>query len=391
MLRDMWQITKKDLLDFSRDKLRLITFVIMPIFMMILTGFVFPSQGSLTNTPIGIAANDTGTAGSQLVKTISDLKTSDNTNDFSIKSYSDEDAIKTAIQNQEISGGMVIPQDFSTILASNKQASVTIIQDQSNPQISALTNQILAGVTEGFSKQIGAQKIGVLLQKVKSKDTATGYVAPITTKISGVVSGDSNYFEFVAPGIIAMVVMTAVLTGLAASVSHEREQGTLDGVLVAPISRLSIILGKALAQALRGLAQGAIVLLLAVFLFGVVIHGSLWLVILLLLLGVFSFVGLGILVSASAAEQETATQILFMFQFPMLFLSGSFFPIQQMPAFMQFIAHLLPLTYAIEALRKVVILGGDISSVGYEIFILVAFGAATLAISVPLFRRLVKR
>jgi ABC-2 type transport system permease protein len=89
---------------------------------------------------------------------------------------------------------------------------------------------------------------------------------------------------------------------------------------------LSIILGKALSQSIRGLAQGVIVLLLAIFLFGVKIHGSFILVALLLFLGIF-FVGLGILVSASAAEQETATQMLFMFQFPMLFLSGAFFPL----------------------------------------------------------------
>jgi len=185
--------------------------------------------------------------------------------------------------------------------------------------------------------------------------------------------------------------MTAVLTGLAASVSREKEQGTLDGILISPITHLSIVLGKALSQSVRGLAQGAVVMLLAIFLFGVTINGSILLVALILLLGIFSFVGLGILVSASATEQETATQLLFMFQFPMLFLSGAFFPIQQMPAVMQTISHLIPLTYGIEALRKVIILGGGISSVSNDLLILTGFGAVTLAIAVPTFKKMITR
>jgi ABC-2 type transport system permease protein len=80
-----------------------------------------------------------------------------------------------------------------------------------------------------------------------------------------------------------------------------------------------------------------------------------------------------------------------MFQFPMLFLSGAFFPLQQMPKIMQNIAHLLPLTYAIEALRKIMILGGGISEVRNELIVLVVFGAVTLIIALPLFNRLVKR
>ncbi len=188
-----------------------------------------------------------------------------------------------------------------------------------------------------------------------------------------------------------MVVLTAVLTGLAATVSREKEQGTLDGILIAPVSRLAIILGKALAQSVRGLIQGAMVMLLAIFLFGVTIQGSLFLVALLLFLGIFSFVGLGILVSAIATEQETATQLLFMFQFPMLFLSGAFFPLQQMPKIMQQIAHFLPLTYAVEALRKIMVLGAGFGAVESEIIYLLIFGAVALIVAVPLFKRIITR
>lgn len=394
-IRDTWTIAAKDLTEFRRDRLRLITFVIMPIFMMTLTGFIFPSQNSLKNISIGIADQDNTDMSKALIKLVANLDSS-GSEVFIIKTYSDTDAIKEGIRKQEISGGLTIPVGFLDSLKAGKQAEVTIVQDQSNPQISALTNQILTQTVQAFGKQAGMIKIQALLVKsfTASKTAPPSplvFLEPIKTKLVGLVEGTTNYFEFVAPGIMAMVVMTAVLTGLAGSVSRENEQGTLDGILVAPVKRVSIIMGKAVAQSIRGLIQGFIVLLLAVFLFGVVIHGNLFLVALMLALGIFSFVGLGILVSAAASEQETATQLLFMFQFPMLFLSGAFFPLQQMPSFMQNIAHLLPLTYAVEAERKIIILGGGIGDVRSEIVILTVFGIVTLLIALPLFNRLVKK
>ena len=398
MFADLWQIAKKDLLEFTRDRLRLVTFMIMPMFMMIMVGFIFPNQNTLKNVPIGMANQDGGQVSKTLVSTITNLKLSLDKPDlaFEVKTYGDLDSIKEAIKSQQISGGINIPADFDQKITSNQQAEVTIIQDQSNPQISQMVDQILLQIIMAFSSQVGAEKINQILTAVPptnpvSSISVQSIIAPITSKIEGIIPGNPNYFEFVAPGIMAMIVMTAVLTGLAASISREKEQGTLDGILISPINRLAIILGKALSQSIRGLVQGAIVLLLAFLLFGVTVHGNILLVALLLILGIFSFVGLGILVSAIATEQETATQLLFMFQFPMLFLSGVFFPIALMPNVMQKIAEAIPLTYAINAIRKVMVLGAGISAVRTELLVLLIFGAVTLAISVPVFKRVITK
>jgi ABC-2 type transport system permease protein len=388
---DLWHIARKDLTEFIRDRTRMITFVIMPIFMMIMVGFIFPSQTSIKDINIGVANQD-GVTGAKLVDILKDLKVTDGSTVFNIKAYSNEDDIKNAIRDQQINGGINIPSNFDSDIKTGKQTKVVIVQDQSNPQISAITTATLQKVIEGFGQGISSQKVGMLLAKGGGiPSLLTSIITPITSTITGLFPGTTNYFEFVAPGIMTMVVLTAVLTGLAASVSREKETGTLDGILIAPVSRLSIILGKATAQAIRGLVQGIIVLLLAVIFFGVTINGNVLLVLLLLLLGIFSFVGLGILVSASATEQETATQLLFMFQFPMLFLSGVFFPIQQMPMFMQYISKMIPLTYAIEAMRKVMILGGGFADVQNDVIILLAFGAVTLAIAVPVFKRMITK
>lgn len=419
-VKDLWQIAKKDLIEFTRDHLRLLTFFIMPVFMMIMTGFIFPSQNSLKSIPIGLANEDSQQVSQKLTDTITNLKTSADSPDkaFSIKTYSNTDELVSAIKKQEISGGLDIPADFSQKITDNKQAEVTIVQDQASPQISQMVTQVLSMTINGFGQGLGMQKVSqILIAQTAAQSITTGQATlspvaqaaatpvsttakaieplaimqPITTQLKGIIPGNPNYFEFVAPGIVAMIVMTAVLTGLAASVSREKETGTLDGILISPINRLAVILGKALSQAIRGLIQGAMVLLLAYLLFGVTIHGNILLIALILFMGIFSFVGLGILVSAVASEQETATQLLFMFQFPMLFLSGVFFPIALMPKAMQYISNAIPLTYAINALRKVMVLGAGFGAVQNEILILAIFGIVTLGISVPVFKRVITK
>jgi ABC-2 type transport system permease protein len=130
---------------------------------------------------------------------------------------------------------------------------------------------------------------------------------------------------------------------------------------------------------------------LAVGLFGVVIQGNILLVLGLLLLGVFSFVGLGVVITSFAKDQETATMLMMTLMFPMMFLSGVFFPIQQMPWYMQDISKILPLTYASDALRKVMVLGAGVTAISNDLIILVVFGAVMIAIAVPVFRRAMLR
>ena len=221
--------------------------------------------------------------------------------------------------------------------------------------------------------------------------SALAVVKPYNIMVQGSIEGEFTYFDFIAPGIMAMTVMMSVMAGLPAAISQEREMGTLDGMMVAPINRLAVILGKTMAQMARGILQGTLILILAIALFGVTVHGSILLVFALLLLGVFSFVGLGVVLTSFAKDQETAVMMMTTIMFPMMFLSGVFFPIEQMPWFMQTISKFLPLTYVADALRKVMVLGADIPALTTELSILVVFGLAMIAIAVPVFKRAMTR
>lgn len=391
VLRHSAWICWKDLLEFSRSKLRVAMLIIMPLFMMMMVGFIFPTGSSLSNQPVAIANQDVAVNGTSLGSSfIGQLEAVNNqTGVMDLHEATGFDDIKTMIQEGKVSGGIIVPPTFTSDLLSGKQGNITIMTDQSNPQMSSIMQTVLTQIIEQMGSQLAEhnlnQTYGVSIEE------APAVLKPYVVQSEGIVPGNPNYFEFVAPGIMAMVVMMSLMTGLPHAISYEKDMGTLDGMLASPTSRWSIILGKVMAQTTRGLIQGFIILLLSVLLFGVAIHGSYLMVVLLILLTVFSFVGLGILITSFADKEETATMVMMTLMFPMMFLSGVFFPIQQMPGFMQTIANFLPLTYAASAMRKVMVLGAGPTAIFADVIILAVFGAVLLAIAVPLFKRAMTR
>ncbi len=394
LLAHSFRIAWKDMVELYRNRFGLVLLIVMPIFMMGMVGFIYPSNtNSGNNLPIGVVNLDGGGSNSTVASQafISVLQQiNGKTSMFKLTTLSDESALKDSIQRGDLEGGIIIPSNFSASLLSGKQGTVMIMTDTSNPQVSATIQTLLSAVFSEMSTGMAQQKV-IALDPSVGNGGALAIVQPLKVVAQGIVPGSSNYFEFVAPGIMAMTVMMSVMTGLPGAISQEKEVGTMDGMMVAPISRLSIILGKTLAQTARGLLQGFILMVLAVVLFGVVIQGSILLVFGLLLLGVFSFVGLGIVMTSITSDQQTATMLMTTIMFPMMFLSGVFFPIQQMPWYMQDISKVLPLSYATDALRKVVVLGAGVPDIATDLTILIAFGIVMTAIAVPVFRRAMTR
>ena len=294
------------------------------------------------------------------------------------------DEVKDLVQRGELSGGIVIPSNFSQCIYSGQQGTVIILTDQSNPQISATIQSVLSSVFGNMGTAMAQNQIQTM-NPALNETSALAVVKPLNVQSQGVVPGNPSYFDFIAPGIMAMTVMMVLWQ--VCRCDFKKRIGTMDGMMVAPVNRLSILLGKTIAQTAWGLIQGTIILALAIGIFGVAIQGNILLVFALLLLGVFSFVGLGIVITSFTKDQETAQMLMMTLMFPMMFLSGVFFPIQQMPAFMQTISQFLPLTYASNALRKVMVLGAGIPQISTELIILVVFGIVMIAIALPVFRK----
>jgi ABC-2 type transport system permease protein len=390
MLSNSLRIAWKDLMELFRNRMGLVLLILMPIFMMTMVGFIYPSETSLNNVDIALVNEDQGFGNYNLSSTFIMALNSinDNASMIQFKDASSLADVREMIQTGDAEGGIIISSDFSSNIMNGQQGTITLVTDESNPQMSAIIQTVLNQVFDQMGRALAQQNV----QKLGVDPSATlAVVEPYDIQATGAVEGNFSYFDFIAPGIMAMTVMMSVMTGLPAAISHERELGTLDGMMVAPINRLSVILGKTLAQMARGILQGVLILVLAMVLFGVNVHGSLLLVFALLLLGVFSFVGLGVVLTSFAKDQETAVMMMTTIMFPMMFLSGVFFPIEQMPWFMQGIAKFLPLTYVADSLRKVMVLGASIPEISSELSILIVFGLVMIAIAVPVFKRAMTR
>jgi len=329
--------------------------------------------------------DDSGNYGERTVTMINDI--SSDSNSIRLVEFSTRTQAEEKIFSSEIKAVIIIPQNFSNSIQSQTQTKIIIVTDPTNPAIAQSLTQFFNSILNIISDQFSQELIETGMPSLNSEFILT----PISISVESIVSGGGSSFDFVAPGFIAMNVMMSGLTALGAALARERESGTLDGILMSPISRTSIILGKTVSHTIRNLFQGGITIAIAVLIFGVTIRGNPLLIVFILILGTISFLGLGIIATAIAKEQESAQLILGLLQFPMMFLSGVLFPIEQMPQILQTVSKVLPLTYAVEALRKVMILGVGFEAIILPITILVILGVVTMTLGVPLFERAVKK
>ena len=379
-------IAWKDLTEFKRNRIALLFSIIFPILLIGMFGLIFQdSTSALNNVSVGMLNEDIGEHGNQLVAMISTVSTESSA--IRLIEVSSLSEVEGQILSSEIKAGVLIPQNFSSSIQDQKQANIIIVTDPSNPTISQALVQFFYGIIDEVSDQISTEFLEAGIQNINSEFILN----PVSIQLESVVSGGGSTFDFVAPGFIALNVMASGLTALGVALARERESGTLDGILMSPISRISIILGKTVSHSIRNLLQGTVTIAIAVLLFGVTIRGNPILIAFILIIGTVSFLGFGIVVTAVTKEQESAQLVLGLLQFPMMFLSGVLFPIEQMPSFLQIVSKILPLTYAVEALRKVMILGAGIEAVIWPLTILIILGVVTMILGVPLFERAIKK
>jgi ABC-2 type transport system permease protein len=201
-----------------------------------------------------------------------------------------------------------------------------------------------------------------------------------------------SYLQFIAPGIIGMAILfTSVFSGI--SIIFDREFGFLKEILVAPVSRVSIVLGKALGGTTTALIQGMIMFVLALFL-GVsfaselgIVGGFLISVLFMFLIGL-SFVSLGIAFASKIQSMEGFQAIMSFLIMPMFFLSGALYPIDVLPGWLRVLTYIDPLTYGVDGLRYA-IQGADVAQfpILVDLGVLVLFSAAMVLLGSYLFKK----
>ena len=390
------EIAKRDLLDLWRAKMLLVFFILMPLLFMTMFGFIYPPTVQVNpysgqipsqypDLELAIVQQDNG----QIARNVEAqfIQIAESQGIFRVNEVTDYATARNGIVKGQVTGIVVIPQGFSAAIQADTQATIQVTVDQTNPSVAAAVQSEVAEIFGAIESQISTQ----YLQNLAPTVNPTFALQPMAITSIPLIAGVPTSFEYLAPSFMALTVITGALNGVSTAISREKEQGTMDGLLVAPIPRQSVILGKVAAQTVRGLIQGFLILGLSMLLFGVVIYGSPITMLLVMVLGVASFIGVGIIMTSLAPEQETAQMMTTLLQFPMMFLSGILFPIAQLPVAVQYIGKAFPLYYAADALRKVVILNASVSIIMPDLLVLLAYSIVTMTIAVPIFNRAMSR
>jgi ABC-2 type transport system permease protein len=380
-----FRIARKDLLDFWKAKMLVGTFMLMPILMMTMFGSMFPTTTATNNpyrnAPMAMVVEDDGSLGIQVADQFKDIASS--TALFKVRDFPSYKSARDEILTGNVKGVVVIPEGFSEAFNSHRQATVVITVDDTNAQMAAIIYGEAVSIVGTISDNLGR----IIITKMGIASDPSFVTEPVSVQRENLIGSTTNTFEFLAPGFMGLTVVMGTLSGLASAISREKEQGTMDGIMVAPISRNAIVAGKMISQTVRGMIQAFMILGLSMALFGVKVYGSPILMVGVMLLGVASFAGIGIIATSVAPEQETAMMMMLLLQFPMMFLSGILFPMDQLPGWLQWAGKALPLYYAADALRKVIVLSASFNQIFTDVAVLVIYSVTTLGIAIPVFRK----
>jgi ABC-2 type transport system permease protein len=233
---------------------------------------------------------------------------------------------------------LVIPKDFDEL---QKQRF-----DQEDTRVSASFTYIYDPSSTSVDTKLHLLKMMV----ASANQKASGTSPFLKLKPVSILSERYRFIDFFVPGIIAMAIMTSCLTGALNMNAELRQKGILRKLATTPITPPDWLLSNILYQLVLAVISTTAILLVSYFVFDVRLAINGWLSA-YIVLATFAFVGIGMMLTPIAKESESATAIGNAILFPMMFLSGTFFPVEMMPRFLQSFAQVLPLYYINEGLR----------------------------------------
>ncbi|MDF2720247.1 MAG: transporter [Paenibacillus sp.] len=374
-MRAYLQLTLAQLRIFARNRQVLFWSLLFPVFFIGMLGF-FLGNGNGISLSGAIIDEDHSTASRQLIRSLQQLNTVIDLQE----QYDKEEALKELKQGDRHIV-VVVPNGYQQRLSMHDTskyvdpvfetapeiATVKAYYDETNMTTSQLALTLLSQVVDGVSKQLA------------------NYTPVVTVDASAVQSLHLK-IDFLIPGIIAMMIMSNNLNGVAGQIASWRERGILRRMQSTTLNSATFIAAQITARLVMNSLQVLIVVIVGSTFFGTQVNGAWWLLFLFVALGTLTFMSLGFIIASLAKTPESAGPIAGFVSYPMLFLGGVFFPIKEMPEFMQPIVKLLPISHLTAALRQVMNVGADLSALWPEVALLAGWMIAAFAVSSYFFK-----
>lgn len=279
-----------------------------------------------------------------------------------------------AIREGKAYVGLQIPPDFTRKLVAGRGAQVQVLIDGSSSSIALQALQTSMGL---------ALRESMLTVMREARRTEM----PIEVRPQILYNPTMKSANFFVPGVMGIALQIATVFATALSVVRERERGTLENLLVAPLSRPGLMLGKLTPYLLISMTMATLIFLTARWVFGIPIRGDLTALFTAALLYVFALLSLGLLISTRAQNHMQALQMTMALLLPAVFFSGFIFPIETMPRIFQWISALMPATYFIELMRAIMLRGAGFPDYWRHFAILAAMGAVLFSLCALRFKQ----
>ncbi|MCQ6561496.1 ABC transporter permease [Paenibacillus mendelii] len=371
------QLTVSQLKLFARNRQMLVFTLFFPVFFMLMFGFLFNNDGPMS-LDASIIDQDRTEASQELASRFGQ------TGVLNIKTSDTEAAALDALKHNDLGLVVVIPEGYGDSLSKFAQVSepssggtnggsaavnagtpaqIRMIYDSSNLTTAGMAKAAVNAVTDGVSKEL------------------VHFTPAVTVAEESVQSQQLSYIDFLVPGIVAMMIMSNNLNGVAGQIASWRERGVLRRMQSTMLRPSSFIAAQITARLALNGVQAVIVLLIGQFIFGTQVRGSWGTLLFFVIIGTLAFMSIGFIVASLARTPESANPIAAFLSFPMMFLGGVFFPIKNMPEFVQKIVNLLPIAHLSTAMREVMNTGAGFASLWTQTLVLGGWMIVAFAIA----------
>jgi len=372
-MRRVLAIARKEFIHIIRDPRLLMVIMAMPLLQLFLYSYALSFD--VRNIPAATLDFDHTTQSRQYLQALQQ------SNYFTVnQSLGSYDEVDKAFESNTDKIVVVVASGFGNDLAAGRSGNVQILIDGSDANSAQLANGYSAALSRVYSGK-------VIVSQVQAKGFSTASVPSLSTNTRVWYNPTGQSAAFYVPGLIVVLVTMVLVLQTANTLVREKENGTYEQLIVSPIRRIELMIGKIAPWACIGALQIVVISTIGILVFGIPFRGSALLLAVCSLLYVTCALGLGLIVSARASSVDTANQMAALLSFlPTFMLSGFIFPISSMPWFLQVLSYFYPARYFMVITRTIFLKGGGLDVLWPQVLALVIFAVVIITLAASMYQ-----
>ena len=347
----------KEFVQMRRDRFTLAMMLGVPAIQLLLFGFAIRTE--VRHLPTAVLDESRSSESRALLAVL------ENTGNFDLVArVASRGDLAREIERGRVRAGIIIPPDFDRDMKQRRGATAQVVVDAADPMASSAA---ISGASLAAARRLVSIGAGLV---------------PLDVRVRPWYNPGLRSAVYIVPGIVGVLLSLTLVTVTGMAIVRERERGTLEQLVVTPVDKMSLVLGKIIPFVVVGYVQAAVVIVLGRIVFDVPVRGSLVFLSTVSLLFILASLGLGLLISTAARTQTQAMQVGLLYLLPNILLSGFMFPREAMPRVAQWIGDALPLTYYLRVLRGVLLRGSGWHALWPDVAALSLFAVLLVGLSV---------